>query len=246
MRKRGRVRKNRPFRRPQCSHFQTGLPRLESNTGRYASCDGEIRRDSKNPRDCPPPIVPHRLSRTLLSGASVSPDVGTGFPRRYLSEASGTIPRKTVPDAACDDTRFPASETDIRRNRRIEASGTVPPSNVPDAACHGLCFPGLWNGFSAGLPERSVRDNSAHGRQRSTPRLLQARLLVVSRLLIDGAMRLEQEPGLPQGVGVQQRTQPVPLWPKSKSAGCRSSARISADSTSRGPGRLKYWLPSVR
>ena len=27
-------------------------------------------------------------------------------------------------------------------------------------------------------------------------------------------------------------------------AGCRHSARISADSTTRGPGRLKYWLPS--
>ena len=32
---------------------------------------------------------------------------------------------------------------------------------------------------------------------------------------------------------------PVPLCPKSNTPGCRISARISSDSTSRGPGRLK-------
>jgi len=39
--------------------------------------------------------------------------------------------------------------------------------------------------------------------------------------------------------------QPVPWRPKSNRPGWRISARISADSTKRGPGRLKYWLPSV-
>ncbi len=41
-------------------------------------------------------------------------------------------------------------------------------------------------------------------------------------------------------VTVSYRAQPLPRWPKSKTPGCRISARISADSTSRGPGRLKY------
>ena len=38
------------------------------------------------------------------------------------------------------------------------------------------------------------------------------------------------------------RASRFPRWPKSITPGCRISARISADSTSRGPGRLKYWL----
>ena len=40
--------------------------------------------------------------------------------------------------------------------------------------------------------------------------------------------------------------QPAPSWPKCNWPGWNISARISKDSTSRGPGRLKYWLPSVR
>src|SRR5262245_63775273 len=40
------------------------------------------------------------------------------------------------------------------------------------------------------------------------------------------------------------RSQPWPRWPKS-TPGCRISVRISADSTRRGPGRLKYWWPST-
>src|SRR5262249_10905280 len=41
------------------------------------------------------------------------------------------------------------------------------------------------------------------------------------------------------------RCQPLPWCPKRKCCGCSSSARISSDSTNRGPGRLKNWLPSV-
>ena len=37
-----------------------------------------------------------------------------------------------------------------------------------------------------------------------------------------------------------QYLHPLPRCPKSKRPGCRNSDRISADSTTRGPGRLKY------
>ena len=37
-----------------------------------------------------------------------------------------------------------------------------------------------------------------------------------------------------------KRSQPRPSWPKLKASGCRISARISRDSTTLGPGRLKY------
>ena len=35
-------------------------------------------------------------------------------------------------------------------------------------------------------------------------------------------------------------------YPNENKDGCRISARISRDSTTRGPGRLKYWFPSVK
>ena len=40
-------------------------------------------------------------------------------------------------------------------------------------------------------------------------------------------------------------TQPFPSYPNINCLGLMISARISIESTIRGPGRLKYWLPSA-
>jgi DNA-directed RNA polymerase subunit RPC12/RpoP len=59
-------------------------------------------------------------------------------------------------------------------------------------------------------------------------------------------VQVGREPAPGSFASPQTRCQPVPTWPNAKTLGCNNSATISSDSTSRGPGRLKYWLPSAR
>ena len=69
--------------------------------------------------------------------------------------------------------------------------------------------------------------------------------LPASGWLGSSSHRIACPAGCCQRGGPAYRIHPDSRCPKSNASGWSSSARISADSTTRGPGQLKYWLPSV-
>ena len=66
------------------------------------------------------------------------------------------------------------------------------------------------------------------------------------RPLRRGAYVIDRLRLAPSRKRLMTRCHPVPSCPNANTSGCSNSARISSDSSRRGPGRLKYWLPSAR